>query len=92
MPEMLQGAFVTLHVSVLAMLIGIVFAVLLAIAKMNNVKVFSQIAIGWVEIARNTPDRKSTRLNSSHITISYAGLCLKKKTKETSLVPQPLVT
>src|SRR5437773_2875388 len=26
-------------------------------------------------------DRKSTRLNSSHITISYAVFCLKKKTK-----------
>src|SRR5437773_7494764 len=26
-----------------------------------------------------TSDRKSTRLNSSHITISYAGFCLKKK-------------
>src|SRR5690606_41302549 len=24
-------------------------------------------------------DRKSTRLNSSHVKISYAGLCLKKK-------------
>src|SRR5437773_5691436 len=28
----------------------------------------------------DTPDRKSTRLNSSHITISYAVFCLKKKT------------
>src|SRR5277367_6881924 len=28
-----------------------------------------------------TRDRKSTRLNSSHITISYAVFCLKKKTK-----------
>src|SRR5437667_8251422 len=27
-------------------------------------------------------DRKSTRLNSSHITISYAVFCLKKKIKE----------
>src|SRR5437773_6737370 len=26
-------------------------------------------------------DRKSTRLNSSHITISYAVFCLKKKSK-----------
>src|SRR6204780_4233035 len=26
-----------------------------------------------------TPDRKSTRLNSSHIPISYAVFCLKKK-------------
>ena len=25
-------------------------------------------------------DRKSTRLNSSHVVISYAGFCLKKKT------------
>src|SRR5438876_4784740 len=27
------------------------------------------------------PDRKSTRLNSSHPSISYAVFCLKKKTK-----------
>src|SRR5699024_12066977 len=26
------------------------------------------------------PDRKSTRLNSSHVSISYAVFCLKKKT------------
>src|SRR5438094_6604612 len=30
-------------------------------------------------------DRKSTRLNSSHRTISYAVFCLKKKTKITSI-------
>src|SRR5437667_9346969 len=29
-------------------------------------------------------DRKSTRLNSSHITISYAVFCLKKKKKTTN--------
>src|SRR3989442_11118445 len=29
--------------------------------------------------AQNTPDRKSTRLNSSHVRISYAVFCLKKK-------------
>src|SRR5438045_9774876 len=28
-----------------------------------------------------TPDRKSTRLNSSHLGISYAVFCLKKKNK-----------
>src|SRR5690625_5803874 len=27
----------------------------------------------------NVPDRKSTRLNSSHVATSYAVLCLKKK-------------
>src|SRR5256885_4752699 len=29
------------------------------------------------------PDRKSTRLNSSHLVISYAVFCLKKKKKAT---------
>src|SRR5437868_7621407 len=33
--------------------------------------------IGATEIA--DPDRKSTRLNSSHVSISYAVFCLKKK-------------
>src|SRR3989442_10479005 len=28
---------------------------------------------------RDDPDRKSTRLNSSHVRISYAVFCLKKK-------------
>src|SRR5207302_2946970 len=31
-------------------------------------------------------DRKSTRLNSSHVKISYAVFCLKKKKKKTKLV------
>src|SRR5256885_4697980 len=30
------------------------------------------------------PDRKSTRLNSSHLVISYAVFCLKKKKNQTS--------
>src|SRR5690349_23123989 len=30
------------------------------------------------------PDRKSTRLNSSHVEISYAVFCLKKKNKSKS--------
>src|SRR5256885_1276353 len=32
-------------------------------------------------LERLTPDRKSTRLNSSHLVISYAVFCLKKKNK-----------
>src|SRR3712207_7038535 len=34
--------------------------------------------------ARTAPDRKSTRLNSSHANISYAVFCLKKKRLTTS--------
>src|SRR5690349_22743034 len=32
--------------------------------------------------SRSTRDRKSTRLNSSHVEISYAVFCLKKKKKK----------
>src|SRR5205807_3637842 len=39
--------------------------------KGNNVREF-----------RHHPDRKSTRLNSSHLVISYAVFCLKKKKKK----------
>src|SRR5688500_19654784 len=33
---------------------------------------------------RHRRDRKSTRLNSSHLVISYAVFCLKKKKKKTN--------
>src|SRR5256885_13113557 len=35
------------------------------------------------------PDRKSTRLNSSHLVISYAVFCLKKKNRSASQ-PRPI--
>src|ERR1039457_7340185 len=35
--------------------------------------------MGWI-------DRKSTRLNSSHLVISYAVFCLKKKKKHTIII------
>src|ERR1035441_10958636 len=36
--------------------------------------------LGWQAV--RSPDRKSTRLNSSHLGISYAVFCLKKKNYE----------
>src|SRR5699024_12344409 len=51
---------------------------------------------GWATAplrAALSPDRKSTRLNSSHVSISYAVLCLKKKTSsgrpDETLTQQP---
>src|SRR5438445_11967796 len=35
----------------------------------------------WRRGLQTAPDRKSTRLNSSHANISYAVFCLKKKKK-----------
>ena len=34
----------------------------------------------WINDLHENADRKSTRLNSSHVVISYAVFCLKKKT------------
>src|SRR5690242_20812649 len=38
----------------------------------------------WKVLEVNSGDRKSTRLNSSHMSSSYAVSCLKKKTTETT--------
>src|SRR5256885_11649188 len=37
--------------------------------------------LGPLQFRPSQTDRKSTRLNSSHLVISYAVFCLKKKTK-----------
>src|SRR5256885_5513905 len=60
---------------------------------LSNTKVF--LMYGLTEAFRSTylppdeldkrPDRKSTRLNSSHLVISYAVFCLKKKNKQAHL-------
>src|SRR3989442_11218511 len=48
-----------------------------------NVDVFDAIiaVAGATAIIASNTDRKSTRLNSSHVRISYAVFCLKKKKK-----------
>src|SRR3989454_2138171 len=43
-----------------------------------------QVELGPALDQRFTQDRKSTRLNSSHLVISYAVFCLKKKKIRTS--------
>src|SRR5207253_9435866 len=40
------------------------------------------VAVGIEDIVGTGVDRKSTRLNSSHVAISYAVFCLKKKKKK----------
>jgi polar amino acid transport system permease protein len=55
MPELLAAAFVTLHVSVLSMLVGIIIAIFLALGKMSDKKILNYLSGIWIEIARNTP-------------------------------------
>src|SRR5690625_5399879 len=51
----------------------------------SNLKAFARMDGAWLgSIDVAWKDRKSTRLNSSHVAISYAVFCLKKK-KETSV-------
>src|SRR5690554_7658070 len=45
----------------------------------NNVSTRSLLHKDWKFPKKNGSDRKSTRLNSSHVRISYAVFCLKKK-------------
>src|SRR5690606_39970587 len=43
------------------------------------------------ELAERTGDRKSTRLNSSHVKISYAVFCVKKKKEEKDISIEPMI-
>src|SRR5207249_11681963 len=47
---------------------------------------FGRVAGAEVE-CRDARDRKSTRLNSSHVSISYAVFCLKKKKHTDGVLP-----
>ena len=45
----------------------------------TNSDLINAVVSGELELPNVSQDRKSTRLNSSHTVISYAGFCLKKK-------------
>src|SRR5690625_3143223 len=49
-------------------------------------EVLEQVALNAQLEKETIEDRKSTRLNSSHVAISYAVFCLKKKKKNTNLL------
>lgn len=55
LPDLLEASLVTLQVSVLSMIIGIVIGLVLALLRMNGPKPLAWIASAWVETARNTP-------------------------------------
>src|SRR5439155_26882241 len=50
-------------------------------AALGDIRLFDGPALGHAG-QRRVLDRKSTRLNSSHVAISYAVFCLKKKKKK----------
>src|SRR2546426_8933510 len=48
------------------------------------------LTVGILPGSDRSGDRKSTRLNSSHLVISYAVFCLKKKKKRTNRIERVL--
>jgi len=74
LPQMLDGAIVTMQVAILSMLIGIVLAVLLTLFRLSNNRALSGIATGWVEVARNTP--ALFQIYMAHFGVASFGLYL----------------
>ena len=55
LPQMLDGALVTMQIAVLSMVIGIALAVLLTVFRRSGSRILGAVATTWVEVARNTP-------------------------------------
>lgn len=55
LPQMLEGALVTIEIALLSMVIGIAIAMALTLFRLSGNAVLSAISATWVEIARNTP-------------------------------------
>lgn len=55
LPQMLEGALVTLEIALLSMVIGIAIAIVLTLFRLSGSKLLSAFAQTWVEVARNTP-------------------------------------
>jgi polar amino acid transport system permease protein len=55
LPQMLDGALITLEIAAAAMLLGTVIAVFLALGKRSSNRLANTVAGIWIETARNTP-------------------------------------
>lgn len=55
LPDLLDAGLLTLEVAALSMVIGIIVGLALAITRMNGPRPLRALAIGWIELARNTP-------------------------------------
>src|SRR5690625_6977715 len=83
---LLEGLLITVEVAFYSIIFSIILGFILGVILYFEIPVVSKV-VGWiVDIIRNLPllliiflDRKSTRLNSSHVAISYAVFCLNKK-------------
>jgi polar amino acid transport system permease protein len=55
LPQMLDGALVTLQIAILSMVIGLAIAIVLTLFRLSGNRILGALALSWVEVARNTP-------------------------------------
>ncbi len=55
LPDMLAGALITIEIAVLSMVVGVVCAIALALARNSGNRMARSVASVWIETARNTP-------------------------------------
>jgi len=55
LPQMLEGALVTMEIAILSMAVGIVVAIVLTVFRLSGRRLLAAVATTWVVIARNTP-------------------------------------
>lgn len=55
LPQLLDGAVVTLQIAILSMVIGLACAIVLTLFRLSGNRILGAFASVWVEIARNTP-------------------------------------
>ena len=55
LPQLLEGALVTLHVAGLSMVIGLGCAIVLTMCRLSDSKILRGFSTTWIEVARNTP-------------------------------------
>src|SRR5205807_5388656 len=63
----------------------------LSVPPSDEPPIFQSTIVACAPETAAKSDRKSTRLNSSHLVISYAVFCLKKKNEPIGRVPLPLL-
>ncbi len=55
LPFLLQGAWVTLRITALSLLFGILLGTLVALARMSPIRWLSGLTLGYIELLRGTP-------------------------------------
>src|SRR3989454_12807847 len=78
----IKGEVIGINTAIINYAQGIGFAIPSNMAQqvVSQLRSKGKVIRGWLGIGiQEVTDRKSTRLNSSHLVISYAVFCLKKK-------------